>query len=119
MSKKKKMKGFEGLGGMVFSTDPDYKSEEDHTEEEASVSPTNQKLYVSYDKKQRKGKVVTLIEGFEGPFEDLEKLGKHLKSKCGAGGTVKDGEIIIQGNFVQKIMDMLEKDGYKVKKKGG
>ncbi len=119
MSKKKKLKGFESLGGMVFSTDPDYKPEEEYVEDESSIDPSKQKLYVSYDKKHRKGKVVTLVEGFEGALDELETLGKHLKSKCGTGGSVKEGEIIIQGNFVQKVIELLEKEGYKVKKKGG
>ena len=76
-------------------------------------------LYVSIDRKQRAGKEVTLVEGFVGTEEDLKDLGKLLKSKCGVGGTVKDGVIMIQGNFKEKLADILVKENYKVKKKGG
>ena len=118
MGKKKKLSSFSDLGGMVYSTDPDYVPEiEDEEVEE--IPPSQQTLYVSYDKKQRKGKVVTLVEGFEGSEEAMNKLGKELKSKCGAGGSVKDGQIIIQGNFVQKVLDHLSNLGFQVKKKGG
>ncbi len=120
MGKKKKKLGLSDLGGMVFSTNPDYVPPTYDDEEEYEPIPNNeQTLYVSYDRKQRKGKVVTLVEGFEGPDEDFQALGKMLKSKCGAGGTAKDGEILVQGNFVSKIMDILVKEGFKVKKKGG
>lgn len=118
MAKKKKSNSLSDLGGMVFSTDPDYSIEEEHEIEE-SVDPSKQTLYVSYDKKQRKGKVVTLVEGFEGPEAELIELGKRLKKQCGAGGSVKDYEIIVQGNFVTKIMELLTKEGFNVKKKGG
>ncbi|MFT5725846.1 MAG: translation initiation factor 1 [Bacteroidia bacterium] len=119
MAKKKKMNSLSDLGGMVFSTDPDYTPEAHFETEAESVDPSKQTLYVSYDKKQRKGKVVTLVQGFEGPESELLNLGKRLKSKCGAGGSVKENEIIVQGNFVAKIMEILTGDGYNVKKKGG
>ena len=78
--------------------------------------PNNkQQLIVSIDKKQRKGKTVTLIEGFIGKTEDLEALAKLLKTKCGVGGSAKDGEIVIQGDFKQKVKEILQKEGYKVK----
>lgn len=118
MGKKKKLNSLSDLGGMVFSTDPDYQID-DEQEEIESVDPGKQTLYVSYDKKHRKGKVVTLVEGFEGPEADLIDLGKRLKQRCGAGGSVKDNEIIVQGNFVTKVMELLIKEGYNVKKKGG
>ena len=117
MGKKKKL-DFSDLGGMVFSTDPDYKPDFEEEVEEF-VPNDKQILYVSYDKKHRKGKVVTLVEGFKGSDETIQTLGKMLKSKCGAGGSVKDGEIMVQGNFVPKIIEILEKEGYNVKKKGG
>lgn len=103
---------------MVFSTDPDFEPVGEELEED-SVPFNEQTLYVSYDKKQRKGKVVTLVQGFEGPESELVELGKLLKNKCGAGGTAKDGEILVQGNFVTKIMEILAKQGFNVKKKGG
>lgn len=118
MAKKKKLSSFGDLGGMVFSTNPDYTSDEE-MEEQESVPKHKQTLYVSYDKKQRKGKVVTLVQGFEGSDAELTSLGKLLKNKCGAGGTAKDGEILVQGNFVTKIMEILSKEGFNVKKKGG
>jgi translation initiation factor 1 len=104
--------------GMVYSTNKeyDYESEEDDQE---TLDTAHQKLYVSLDKKNRKGKAVTLIEGFIGSEEDLKDLGKKLKSKCGVGGSAKDREILIQGDVRDKVVTMLEKDGYKVKRKGG
>ena len=105
--------------GIVYSTDPDFKYETDDEDIETLV-PEKQNLYVYIDRKQRAGKEVTLIEGFIGSSDDLKELGKALKSKCGVGGTVKDGEILIQGNFKDKIFDYLIKEGYsKTKKKGG
>ena len=114
MSKKNK-----GRVDVVYSTNPNFNYVEQQEEEQDTLAPQFQKLYVSLDKKQRAGKEVTLIEGFIGTEEDLKELGKTLKSKCGVGGTVKDGEIIIQGNFRDKIIDLLQKDGYQVKRKGG
>lgn len=114
MSKKSK------FVNVVYSTNPNfnYQSEEEETQE--TLVANQQKLYVSIDRKQRAGKEVTLIEGFVGDEEDLKDLGKILKSKCGVGGTVKDGEILIQGNFKDKIFDLLIKEGYsQTKKKGG
>jgi len=104
---------------IVYSTNPDFQFQFDDEEQQETVAKNQQKLYVSIDRKQRGGKEVTLIEGFVGNEDDLKELGKMLKSKCGVGGSVKDNEILIQGNFKDKIYDMLVKDGYGVKKKGG
>ena len=113
----KKMR-LEDLKGMVYSTDPDNIPEEE-IEEVPALDNSKQKLYVSLDKKQRGGKKVTLVEGFLGHEDDLKDLGKDLKKLCGAGGAVKGEEILIQGDFVKKVMEYLQKEGYKVKRKGG
>ena len=104
---------------VVYSTNPNFQFETEKEEIVDTLPKNQQKLYVSLDKKQRAGKEVTLIEGFIGSEDDLKDLGKTLKSKCGVGGTVKDGEVIIQGNFRDKVMDLLVKEGYQVKRKGG
>jgi translation initiation factor 1 len=104
---------------VVYSTNPDFNYQFEEEEETETLSKNQQKLYVSIDKKQRGGKEVTLVEGFIGSEENLKELGKFLKSKCGVGGTVKEMEILIQGNFKDKIADLLLKEGYSVKKKGG
>lgn len=103
---------------IVYSTNKEFEYEFDDDEIE-TLSPGEQLLYVSIDRKQRKGKAVTLVEGFVGNDEDLKELGKELKSKCGVGGTAKDGEIVIQGELKDKVASLLENMGYKVKKKGG
>ncbi len=104
---------------IVYSTNPDFHYE-DEDEEQQEILPANEQLlYISIDRKKRKGKEVTLVEGFIGTDEDLKDLGKQLKSSCGVGGTAKDGEILIQGNHREKVIDVLSKLGYKTKKKGG
>jgi translation initiation factor 1 len=104
---------------IVYSTNPDFQFQFEEEETIDTLPKNQQKLYVSIDRKQRAGKEVTLIEGFIGVEEDLKELGKLLKSKCGVGGSVKDNEVLIQGNFKDKIFDLLVKEGYSVKKKGG
>jgi translation initiation factor 1 len=112
MSKKKKKH-------VVYSTNPDFEFDYEGDEVEETLDPEDQLLYVSIDRKNRGGKEVTLIEGFVGDSQDLKELAKLLKSSCGVGGSAKDGEILIQGNFRDKICSILEKEGYRYKKKGG
>ncbi len=110
MSKKQKS----DINGIVFSTNSEY--EYQFEEENVETLPNNkQTLKVLLDKKNRNGKAVTIINGFIGSCDDLKTLGKMLKTKCGVGGTSKDSEIIIQGDFVSKIKEILIKEGYKVR----
>lgn len=97
---------------IVYSTNPDFKYETDETPEVETLSKDKQSLRILLDKKQRRGKSVTLVTGFVGSDEDLNNLGKLLKVKCGVGGSVKDGEIIIQGDMRNKILAILNKEGY-------
>lgn len=116
----KRSKKFNSFEGIVFSTDPDQQFHQyDEQADESTPEARLQDLRVTLDKKQRAGKAVTLITGFRGKQDDLENLGKKLKQKCGVGGSVKDGEILIQGNFITKIMELLIAEGYKVKRIGG
>ena len=104
---------------VVYSTNPNFSFEEEEVRNVDTLSSDQQKLYVSIDRKNRGGKEVTLVEGFIGSDEDLKDLGKLLKTKCGVGGSAKDGEIIVQGNFRDKVMTELIKLKYKVVRKGG
>lgn len=103
---------------IVYSTAPDYKYEyrDDDEGDVKTLAPEKQRLIIGLDKKQRGGKKVTLVYGFKGSVEDLKNLGKDLKTKCGAGGSVKDGEILIQGDFRDKILELLLNEGYKAKR---
>lgn len=116
----KKKLGLEDLGGFVFSTNDDF-DENDFVENnnEEPIEPGDQELEAHFSNKGRGGKTVTIIKGFQGPEEDLVALGKMLKKKCGVGGSTKNGEIIIQGDDREKIMQILEKEGYNVKRVGG
>lgn len=98
--------------GVVFSTNPDFQYEEPTQEEEATLPNGSQKLRIWRDTKQRGGKVVTLIKGFIGTSSDLEALCKVLKQGCGVGGSVKDGEILIQGDQRSKVLSILQTKGY-------
>ena len=112
MSKKKRE-------NVVYSTNPNFSYDYEEENELDTLEPGDQLLYVSIDRKQRGGKEVTLVEGFVGAQEDLNDLAKFLKSKCGVGGNAKDGIILVQGTFKDKVADLLVDKGYKVKKKGG
>ena len=116
MAKKKKL-GLEDLGGFVFSTNENFEYDNDDIQE--TLAPNKQYLEAHFSNKGRGGKTVTIVKGFEGTEEDLKLLGKLLKKKCGVGGAVKDGEIIIQGNYRDKVMEILKKEGYNVKRVGG
>ncbi len=100
--------------GMVYSTNPDFKFDTGKEPEPETLLPAKQKLKISLDKKNRKGKVVTLVEGFIGTTADLEELGRMLKTKCGTGGSAKDGEILIQGDVREKVRQILIASGYRV-----
>ena len=103
--------------GFVFSTDPNFKFEEEPEEVQETLQPNQQKLKVRLDTKQRAGKAVTLVENFIGTEGDLEDFGKKLKNFCGTGGSVKDRQIIIQGDQREKVLQWLLKNGFKNTKK--
>ncbi|MBX2920607.1 MAG: translation initiation factor [Chitinophagaceae bacterium] len=98
--------------GYVYSTDPNFSFKEE-AGNEATLPPAQQPLRVTLDTKHRAGKAVTLVYGFKGSATDLEELGKKLKNFCGTGGSVKDGEIIVQGDQREKVMQWLQKNDYK------
>lgn len=97
---------------IVYSTNPDYHYDDDNDGGVDTLDKNKQMLRISLDKRNRKGKAVTLITGFIGSDDDLQDLGKLLKTKCGVGGSAKDGEIIVQGDNRQKVLDILQKEGY-------
>ena len=102
--------------GVVFSTNPDFVYEEEADEEPATLAPEKRNLLVSIDRKGRGGKQVTLVSGFVGTSDDLAELGRTLKVKCGVGGSAKDGEITIQGDFRDRVTTLLKDMGYKAKR---
>ena len=110
-------KKIQSPGGLVYSTDPDFKLPDETLAEQETLDPSRQKLKIRLDTKHRAGKAVTLVEGFVGTTTGLEELGKKLKSFCGTGGSVKDKEIIIQGDNREKILQWLQRNGYKSSKK--
>jgi translation initiation factor 1 len=105
--------------GVVFSTNPDFKYvNDDPDNEEETLEPSKQRLIVGIDRRNRGGKQVTLITGFVGTNDDLSALAKTLKTKCGVGGSAKDGEIVIQGDHRDKIVSLLQQMGYIKAKRG-
>ncbi|HEY0047570.1 MAG TPA: translation initiation factor [Flavobacterium sp.] len=114
----KKINSLDDLGGFVFSTNSDFKIDREENSEE-TLPPNKQRLEAHLDRKNRGGKIATIIKGFQGSDDDLKTLGKMLKTKCGVGGSAKDNEIIIQGDFRDKIMQILKAEGYVVKRVGG
>ncbi len=105
--------------GVVYSTNPSYTYGKEDSGGTATLPPEKQKLLVLLDKKQRKGKPVTLVRGFQGSNQALEELGRWLKIRCGVGGSAKEGEILIQGDQCVQVMDLLREKGYAVKRSGG
>jgi translation initiation factor 1 len=104
--------------GVVYSTNPDYKYESETDDIPTTLAAEKQPLRVYIDRRQRKGKAVTLVSGFVGSDDALKALGKMLKTKCGVGGTAKDGEILIQGDFRDAVYELLLNSGYKLTKRG-
>ena len=104
--------------GMVYSTNPDFNYEPTETPEAETLPPARQELRVWLDRKQRAGKVVTLVKGFVGRDADLQELARLLKTKCGVGGAAKEGESIIQGDHRDRVVEILTKSGYRCKKAG-
>ena len=114
MSKKQSDK----KGGIVYSTDPSFRFEEEAENDIQTLEKKDQPLFIKIDRKQRAGKAVTLVEGFVGTEEDLEALGKDLKTHCGTGGSVKDGIILVQGDQIEKLCTYLQKKGFLKARKG-
>ncbi len=104
---------------VVYSTNPNFDFNHEEDDENETLPPDQQDLLVHIDRKQRKGKEVTLVTGFIGTEDDLKELGKTLKQKCGTGGTVKKGEIIIQGNNLKKVLELLQAMDYNARQSGG
>ncbi|GAB3868813.1 translation initiation factor [Hymenobacter segetis] len=113
------MKDKSNRTGVVYSTNPDFTYQSNEPAAATTLPPQQQQLRVQLDKKQRGGKQVTLVTGFVGTDGDLQALGKLLKTKCGVGGSAKDGEVVVQGDFRDKVLEVLLKEGYKAKKAGG
>jgi len=105
--------------GVVYSTNPDFKFESGDQEEAQQLGPEQQRVYVSLDKKNRKGKKVTLVKGFQGSTEEVRSLAKELKTRCGVGGSVVENDILIQGDFRDRVVTLLQDRGFKVTRSGG
>ncbi len=115
---KKKSNSWKNRDGIVYSTNQDFGYTNAESDEINTLSPAKQNLRVLLDKSGRAGKQVSIITGFVGTAKDLESLTKLLKSKCGAGGSAKDGEILIQGDVRDKVVTLLTKEGYRIKRIG-
>jgi translation initiation factor 1 len=115
MSKKNKKKRVD----VVYSTNPDYEYNYEDDGVEETLPPEEQKLKVRIEKKGRGGKTAVVVKGFIGSEDDLKDLAKTIKTKCGTGGSAKDGEIIIQGEMRNKVLEVLQKEGYNAKQAGG
>ena len=100
--------------GVMYSTNPDYKYQMDEEAKEETLPKEKQRLHITLEKRNRGDKIVTLVSGFRGTGNDRSALGKWLKTRCGVGGSVKDGEIIIQGDWRRKVTDLLTEEGYHV-----
>jgi translation initiation factor 1 len=111
-------KNWKNREGIVYSTNQNFEYDTNEIEEPETIEPQKQNLKVYIDRKQRKGKSVTIISGFIGKNDDLNELAKMIKTKCGTGGSAKDGEIIIQGEMINKISEFLTKNNYKFKISG-
>ncbi len=115
---KKRSNSWKNREGIVYSTNQQYSYETGSSAEANTLPPQHQVLKISLDKSGRAGKQVTLVQGFVGTYADLESLTKELKTKCGVGGSSKDGEILIQGDVRDKVLNILIKQGYNAKKSG-
>ena len=107
-----------GRKDIVYSTNPNFQFQLEKDESSDTPANKSQNLRIFPDRKNRNGKTVTVISGYVGKTEDLKTLEKKLKAICGCGGTVKDGDILLQGNFIQKVSEYLTKEGYKFKVSG-
>jgi translation initiation factor 1 len=114
----KKNNDWKNRDGVVYSTNEDFSYQTQQENVASTLPPQQQQLKVSLDKNARAGKQVTLVIGFIGNTDDLEVLGKKLKTKCGVGGSVKDGQILIQGDVRDRLIDILAQEGYKAKRVG-